>query len=422
MPGRTPITQGLLAPQGPAYAAVVTDYAHHLGVLPGNDILSGGAGDDVLVGDNLVLQTPAVSFDAAGMAGALANARDLLATADAFADMVRAQASPPPAHDGDRGWHEPESTTVIDQVYTVGSDVLDGGAGDDTLIGDDSITVAPSIGLPVDLAESFEHLEYAIAGAGDRMGDALADLLRIARSLNDVVVQVTHHQHLETVIEHHVDLIVSGNDVIGGGDGNDLAIGDSFVNCQPTVTLLAAVGAVTNGDRHDGDWHSGDFDHERDGASELVVGGADTIQGGAGDDLLFGDSVAFSSVTVVRAAGVDGHEFHAALHEVAEAFARPAAFDAAGGNDTIDGGEGSDWLIGEGGHDRLSGGPGRDHVREGENESRLLRERLADRIDWQAEATGGWTVKLSPYAAERPITGKSPNFAVFDLDRHEHGR
>ena len=118
--------------------------------------------------------------------------------------------------------------------------------------------------------------------------------------------------------------------------------------------------------------------------------------------------------------GVDWHEFHAALHEVAEALARPAAFDGAGGNDTIDGGEGSDWLIGEGGHDRLSGGPGRDDVHRGENESRWLRDRLADRIDWQAEATGGWTVKLSPYASDRPITSKSPNFVVFDLDRHEH--
>jgi hypothetical protein len=190
------------------------------------------------------------------------------------------------------------------------------------------------------------------------------------------------------------------------------------------VTLLPAVGAAPAGDSHDGDWHwrHREF-HDRDESGPaLVTGGSDTIYGGAGDDLLFGDSVAFSSVTIVRTPGIGRHEFHAALHEVAEALARPAAFDDAGGNDTIDGGEGNDWLIGEGGHDRLSGGPGRDHVHRGENESRWLRERLADRIDWQAEATGGWTVKLSPYASERPITSKSPNFAVFDLDRHDHRR
>jgi len=420
MPGRAPITQGLLAPQGPAYAAVITDYAHHLDLLPGNDTLSGGADADVLVGDNLVLETPEVSFDAAGMAAALANAQDLLATADAFADMVRAQAGPDDASSG-HGWHEPRSTTMIDQVYTIGSDVLDGGAGNDVLIGDDSITVAPSIGLPVDLAEGFEHLEYAITGTGERLGDALADLGRIGRSLRDVVVQVTHHHHVETVIEHHVDLIVSGNDVIYGGDGNDLAIGDSFVNVQPTVTLLPPVGAVGTGDRHDKHWHHGDFDRHRD--SQSVEGGSDTIYGGSGDDLVFGDNVAFVSATIIRAPGVGRHEFNAARHEVAEGLAaQPVAFDDDGGNDTIDGGEGSDWLIGEGGRDHLSGGPGRDHVHRGENESRWLRDRLADRIDWQVDATGGWTVKLSPYASDRPMTSASPNFASFEPRRHEHGR
>ena len=218
--------------------------------------------------------------------------------------------------------------------------------------------------------------------------------------------------------------------MIYGGDGDDLAIGDSFVNVQPAVTLLAPVGAGSSGeshdrDWHDGDWHRGDFDHER--GAELIVGGSDTIYGGAGDDLLFGDSVVFMSATIVSAPGVGGREFYAARHEVAEGLAaQPVAFDDAcggdGGNDTIDGGEGNDGLIGGGGHDHLSGGPGRDHVHQGEDESRWLREALAERIDWQAAETGGWTIKLSPYASGRPITGKSPNFAIFDLGQTEHGR
>jgi hypothetical protein len=411
MPGRAPITQGLLASQGPAYAVLVTDTAHHLALLPGNDVLSGGAGDDVLVGDNLILETPQVSFDAASMAGALANARDLLATADAFADMVRAQASPPPAHDRDRGWHEPETTTVIDQVYTVGSDILDGGAGNDTLIGDDSVTIAPSIGLPVDLAESFEHLEYAIAGAGQRLGDALSDLSQIEASLREVVVQVIEHHHVETLIERHVDLVVSGNDVIDGGEGNDLAIGDSFVNLQPAVTLLAPVGAGASGEGRDGDWHEGDQHdgdwHEEDaGGAERVVGGSDTIYGGAGDDLLFGDSLVFVDATIVRAPGVSGREFYAARHEVAEGLAaQPVAFDDAFGD--------------RGGHDHLYGGPGRDRVYRGEDDSRWLRERLAVRIDWQAQATGGWTIKLSPFDSDGPMGRAVPGFADFDFGRRD---
>jgi hypothetical protein len=426
MPGRAPIMQRAIDSQGPACAAVITDFSHHLGLLPGNDTLSGGGGDDVLVGDNLVLDRAEVSFDAASMAAALANADDLLATANAFADMVRAQAGPPQSA-WDHGWHEPDITTVIDHFYTIGSDALDGGAGNDVLIGDDSITLAPSIGLPVDLAERFEHLEYAIAGAGERLGDALSDLAWIGQSPRDVVVQVTYDHHVETVIEQHVDLIVSGNDMLQGGDDDDLVIGDSFVQVQPALALLPTVGAGATGDRHDDDWHDGDsqragFDREREGGSELVVGGADTIYGGAGDDLLWGDSVALLGGTIVRAPGIGNGEFYVARHEAIEGFERMVWLDdagCAGGADAIYGGEGNDWLVGRSGRDLLEGGQGSDKVRQGNDESRTLRNLLSERIDWQASATGGWTVKLSPYASDRPVGCVSPGFADFDFGPRE---
>ena len=52
-----------------AFASVITDYGHHLGLLQGNDVLTGGAGDDTLVGDDMVVINPSVTFDAASIRG-----------------------------------------------------------------------------------------------------------------------------------------------------------------------------------------------------------------------------------------------------------------------------------------------------------------------------------------------------------------
>ncbi|MCG6954027.1 MAG: hypothetical protein LJE90_16770 [Betaproteobacteria bacterium] len=356
------------------------------------------------------------------MAEALAGAHDLLATADAFADLLRAQSclTDGPWSLGGKGHKD---VTVVDQVYEVGNDLLDGGAGDDALIGDDSISLAPSIGLPVDLAEDFEHLGKAVAAAGNRLSDALDSLAEIAASRRDVVIEVPHHGHVHTLLEHHVDRIVLGSDVIAGGDGNDWVVGDTFQQLQWTVTLLPAVGIDDCGGGRGHDWHGDDwrgfrFDHDGKVRTDVIERGADTISGGAGDDLLWGDSLVVGGGTIIRAAGVGSHAYHSARHEALDGLERLFVLDDAacrGGADTIVGDEGRDWLIGGGGRDVLIGGPGRDHVHQGENESRALRELLRARIDWQAANNGGWAFKLSPYDKDRPGRGGGPNFAPFDF-------
>jgi hypothetical protein len=45
-------------------------------------------------------------------------------------------------------------------------------------------------------------------------------------------------------------------------------------------------------------------------------------------------------------------------------------------------------------------------------------------IDWQADSSGGWKPKLSPYALDKPAKSASPNFAsflvnLFNKDRGE---
>jgi len=416
------VGSALLMPPAPATIALITDFTHHLDLLPGNDNLFGGAGDDVLVGDDLVLSAPQVSFDAASMADALAGAQDLLATADAFAELLRAQSCLVDGPWRDAGWRH-DSRTVVDNVYRVGNDALEGGEGDDALIGDDSISLAPSIGLPVDLAEDFEHLGKRVAAAGDRLGDALESIAEIAARRRDVVVEVAHHGHVHTVLEHHVDRIVLGSDMIAGGEGNDWVVGDTFQQLQWTVTLLPAVGIDDCGDGRDHDWHGDGWHGPRSGhdgkvRTDIVERGADTISGGAGDDLLWGDSLAVGGGTILRAAGVGSHAFYDARHEAVEGLERLFVHgdpDRADGGDTITGDAGNDWLIGGGGRDVLIGGPGRDHVHQGENESRALRELLRARIDWQAANNGGWAFKLSPYDKDRPGKGGGSNFAPFDF-------
>ena len=50
-----PMAGGLnLAP----YIAVISDVTHHVDVLPGNDTLRGGAGNDTVVGDNAIYFAP----------------------------------------------------------------------------------------------------------------------------------------------------------------------------------------------------------------------------------------------------------------------------------------------------------------------------------------------------------------------------
>src|SRR5690606_19790351 len=56
--GELPLTNGTtLRP----YASVVLDIAGHEDVLAGDDQLQGGAGDDLMVGDNATIYTPLIS-------------------------------------------------------------------------------------------------------------------------------------------------------------------------------------------------------------------------------------------------------------------------------------------------------------------------------------------------------------------------
>jgi Ca2+-binding RTX toxin-like protein len=426
------------------YASVVSDFGHHLDMLHGNDIISGGNGNDTLVGDDMIVVAPQLSFDTARMAQAEAITRSLLNISAAFADMVHQQYSllgTRPKH----GHHKGQEPLLIDNIYSIGEDRLYGGAGNDVLIGDNSTLIAPSFILPVNLAEKFEMFQKGMTDAGEEIARALIDLIYLEHRMRDTTTQVQHGKHLDKVIEHHADLIMIGKDVISGGDDKDYIVGDSFDARAPTLILTAAEAGTVRDKHHEKGWRDdvhrskhgdhakwskawGHGGHHHDHLDAVEVG-ADSIYGGSGADLIWGDSISMHSRTITRATGLSNRDFSNARHQVDKGLDRlvKAAnetdfwFDFAGHHghhrhghghhhdnrlddgDTISGGDGNDiifgqdgrdvlhgdagddWLVGGAEKDTLDGGSGKDKRHKGDNKSGKLSE-LVDKgtplIDW----------------------------------------
>ena len=173
---------------------------------------------------------------------------------------------------------------------------------------------------------------------------------------------------------------------------------------------------------------------------DAIEVGSDIINGGAGNDLIWGDSIAMLSTTIIRGAGISNRDFARASNEVDEALdnlitvSDDSVFwlnfadhnhdhsrdnyswlhigdrahelslhhdydggdiiSGGDGNDIIFGQDGSDvlhgdagddWLIGGADKDVLVGGSGRDKLYQGENRSRQLTELVGNAtplINW----------------------------------------
>ncbi|MBQ54118.1 MAG: hypothetical protein CMK72_04325 [Pseudomonadaceae bacterium] len=131
----------------------------------------------------------------------------------------------------------------------------------------------------------------------------------------------------------------------------------------------------------------------------LAAVGADHLNGGQGDDIIFGDVINTDSLAWAgNAAGThDGAGYQglldyltattgtATLDQVkayieANATSLNVAGDTRGAGDLLDGGAGNDWLFGQGGDDVLIGGIGNDHLYGGTG---------ADTFVWNAADRGG---------------------------------
>ncbi|SCW99498.1 type I secretion C-terminal target domain (VC_A0849 subclass), partial [Pseudomonas sp. NFACC56-3] len=120
------------------------------------------------------------------------------------------------------------------------------------------------------------------------------------------------------------------------------------------------------------------------GHTEATLPGADTVNGGDGNDILFGDLVSFNGIAgegyqaiqafVAQQNGVDVSKVTTSnVHQyITEHY---TAFDVSGahdGNDTLLGGAGNDIIFGQGGNDTLNGGKGNDILLGGTGNDTLI--------------------------------------------------
>ncbi|MCB2256465.1 type I secretion C-terminal target domain-containing protein, partial [Pseudomonas chlororaphis] len=150
------------------------------------------------------------------------------------------------------------------------------------------------------------------------------------------------------------------------------------------------------------------------GHTEATLPGADTVSGGNGNDILFGDLVSFNGIagegyqamqafvaqkTGVAASSVTTANVHQYVTEHYTDFDVSGAHD---GNDTLLGGAGNDIIFGQGGNDVLDGGKGNDILLGGTGNDTLIggsgNDILiggsgADTFVWKAGDTGNDVIK-----------------------------
>jgi len=303
--------------------------------LAGNDTVFGDSGDDILLADgpNGNVGIASVPADQQGddiLDGGIGNDRLIGFGGD---DELYGGA------DNDSLWGDGGGNLSWTPAAYHGADYLDGGDGADLLVGEGAD-------------------DELFGGIGDDVlwGDARDSTLPIEANGDD---------YLDG--EDGADQLSGGgkDDQLFGGAGNDSlwgdadtallagsAHGDDYLDGEDGDDFLAGYGGkdtlyggagadVLFGDADaslDGSFHGGDYLDGEEGDDGLIGGGGDdTLYGSAGNDSLLGDDPALAE------------NFHGADY-----------LDGGAGSDELSGGAGNDTLVGGAGVDYLAGGAGDD--------------------------------------------------------------
>ena len=210
------------------FLAMVPEVVRHVGVLPAHDIIDGGAGDDLLIGDNGTVYSP-LKTGLDEIDAAATDAQDAL-------DMVMHTLSTL-AIDFDHVEHDLRQVEDVHDVH-IGEDDIVGGEGADIIAGDDGLIVASFVsGLPA--------VQSRFVDAALETHQYLRDLQHAAVDLENVLFEA-HFAVLNELIDgvvaigpdhDHHDLFV-GNDTIDGSQGDDLVAGDQATILTPVVSGL----------------------------------------------------------------------------------------------------------------------------------------------------------------------------------------
>ncbi len=273
-----------------------------------------------------------------------------------------------------------------------GDDRIVGGGGNDTLFGDyrsrvaddekwRGLTVSRS-SLDPSIAGNEHGRDFLDGGAGDDWiaGDGNDDTV-LGGEGDDTIFgddQISNDGQLIKDVYAGNDYVDAGDgkdrvfggakdDYLAGGKGDDVLYGDnSFTDKTPKPGNVTAAGndTIDGGEGRDLIWGEGGDDSLSGGlgddqligdgeVAELVssLHGRDTLDGGAGDDYLMGgggDDLLM---------GGDGDDFLSGDDQSTRDDDTILT-----GNDVLDGGAGADFMLGSGGDDQLSGGTGDDTI------------------------------------------------------------
>ncbi|MDQ2090606.1 calcium-binding protein [Marimonas arenosa] len=180
-------------------------------------------------------------------------------------------------------------------------------------------------------------------------------------------------------------LVTNGN-VIAHGDSETVLNGAQLIGGDDTISLAggAAASSLLVGDAQ-----------SIDGAN--VVGGNDSITGGANGDRIFGDvEEVFGSSTLTGGDDIlEGGGGNDTIY--GDTLNYPLTATVIGGNDTLRGGDGADQMYGNGGNDVLDGGDGNDTMDGGEGNDTFIGGAGADSmhggsgddwVDYSGASTG----------------------------------
>ncbi len=309
-------------------ASFIPSVIGHEGVLAGNDTITGGAGDDWLVGDNTVITT-ALDTRLHTLEHARIDVQAALEhTANKLNTLIDGYHALTALESGDTNVHE----------IRTGNDDIDAGEGNDLVVGDNLTMISGSLtGLPVsdeayveqavslynslsDLQHGLVDFGFTLREAHDLMSDELDDALSEEAQPSYSGWSYGYSFYKTKSRSHDLPVTYSlsiGNDTIHAGGGDDWVVGDHAV--------MAALPVNGDGYNTSHDWYSykqakyalyqlahersdqlashiyyqhlnwqsyGDHAHRVviEGQLHNIVMGNDTIYADAGDDLVIGDS------------------------------------------------------------------------------------------------------------------------------------
>ncbi len=301
----------------------------------------------------------------------------------------------------------------LGSTFEVGTEILNGGTGDDTLIagnGNDELIGGSDDDLLIGGAGSdivnggagndtagytgsaegvIINLGSALARGGDAEGDTLTGIENVIGSgMDDTLNGSSAANELEGDAGADVMRGFAEDDMISGGAGDDSATGgsgaDTIIGGSGNDTLLGqGMADSISGEQNDDDIFGGAANDTLDGGAgaDSILGqnGADVITGGSGEDTLRGGSGNDE---------INGGQQNDLIFGNGN---NDTVFGDAG-NDTIIGNAGADHLMGEDGDDSINGSTGGDSLDGGAGNDTLngalndgARDRFVFRLDYDQD-------------------------------------